>query len=85
MSINLGDTVKDKLSKIKGTVMSRTEYLYGCVRLGINTGKVHDGKLVDWIWLDEAQCEVVKAARCKKVAPAHGPQPDPIRRRPDRI
>lgn len=82
MKIELGQKVKDTLTGVKGTVIGRTEYLYGCVRILIQPYGEKDGKAFEPFVVDEPQCEVVNAKRAKKAEPAHGPRPD-AERRPD--
>jgi hypothetical protein len=43
MTIKLGDRVYDPITTFKGTVTSRTEYLFGCVRVAVE-GIEKDGK-----------------------------------------
>ena len=79
----LGQTVRDKLTGIEGTVVARSEYLYGCVRLSLQPAEVKDGKPADWVNLDEPQCEAVPKSKASKrpagARPA-GPKPtDPGR------
>lgn len=79
--IKCGDKVKDKYSDVTGIVMCRTEYLYGCVRLGINTGHIHDGTPIDWLYYDEPQLILIESI--KEGTPdsdKHGPQSDPPNR-----
>lgn len=62
MAINLGDKVRDTVTGLEGIVTSRSEFLNGCIRVGIQPQEVKDGKPADSVWVDEPQCEVVKAA-----------------------
>ena len=62
--IDLGVTVKDKVSGLVGVVMGRTEYLTGCAHIGIVPNKLKpDGSLPDWQWIDETRCELVKGKK----------------------
>ena len=79
MTINLGDVVKDTLTGLKGTVIGRTEWLYGCVRVIIQPTGVKDGKTADVTTVDEPQCVVIKKAKSATVPPRHGPKPEAIR------
>ena len=46
--INLGDTVKDKISGFTGVVVARTEWLYGCIRLAVQSQKTtKNGSLLE--------------------------------------
>ena len=58
--VDLGDRVKDKISGLKGVVVARCEWLYGCTRLTIQPEDVKNGKPVDTYCLDEPQLEIIK-------------------------
>lgn len=62
MPIRLGDRVRDIVTGIEGVATSRTEWLNGCVRFGIEfaTGKNGDQQLRRESF-DEEQLELVKA------------------------
>lgn len=57
--IGLGARVKDRISGLTGIAVSRTEFLYGCVRVGVQPEALHDGKPIDQVFVDEPQLEVV--------------------------
>ena len=57
--VKLGSKVKDSISGFKGTVTARAEYLYGCVRCGVE-GKDKPGEM---IWIDEQRLEETSAAK----------------------
>lgn len=63
MCIELGLTVKDKITGIVGVAVARTEYLTGCARISIQPTGVKDGKTADWVTLDEGQLDVVKGKK----------------------
>jgi hypothetical protein len=66
MSIPLGCIAKDTITGFKGVVTSRTEFLYGCVHIGITPDKLDEnGKPVESQWFDEQRIEVIKAAKPK--------------------
>jgi hypothetical protein len=59
--ISLGDRVVDKITGFSGIVVSRTEWLYGCVRLSVQPEKLRlEGKPVDAQVFDEPQLELVQ-------------------------
>jgi len=59
--IKLGEQVKDCITGFTGVVVARTEWLYGCVRLGVQSESLDDkGKVRDAIWFDEPQLKVIK-------------------------
>lgn len=71
--IKVGDKVKDKVSGLEGTVVSRTEYLNGCIQFGVQP-KLQKGKtdIVTWN-IDEEQLESIgKPVKIKKT-PTGGP------------
>jgi len=68
--INLGDTVKDKISGYKGIVIAITAWLHGCKRVTVQSQKLKDGKPLDNFTFDEPQLEVLKTT---------GPKDPPMR------
>lgn len=59
MGIKLGDIVKDRLTDLCGTVFARAEYLYGCIWVCVVPKKLHEGKPIESVWVDEARLEKV--------------------------
>lgn len=58
--IELGSTVRDKITGLEGVVMGRTEYLTGCAHVGIQRKlKESDSLIPDWQWVDERRVSVV--------------------------
>ena len=57
--IPLGAKVKDTVSGFQGVCISRTEYLNGCFRLGIQAKVGKDGKAPDTHWFDEPQLKIL--------------------------
>ncbi len=74
--IKLGDKVKDPITGFNGTAVSRIEYLYGCIRIGIQGPVDKGGKVPDPVYFDEPQLENIKPEKAKKKA-NHGPKIDP--------
>ena len=60
--IELGQRVRDTVSGFQGICINRTEWLNGCVRIGIQPEETRDGKALDSSVFDEEQVEVVDAA-----------------------
>ena len=59
--INLGDLVKDTITGFTGIATSRTEYLFGCVHIGVtSTGLDKDGVPVGALSLDEQRVVVIE-------------------------
>ena len=57
--VKLGDKVQDSISGFEGVAVSRTEYLYGCVRVGVE-GKKKPGESY---YFDEQRLTVTTNAR----------------------
>jgi hypothetical protein len=82
--IQLGSKVRDTLTGFSGMLTGRTEWLYGCIRLGIDPCKVNkDGKPIETEWFDEQRVEVIESKKPKvskgSKATTGGPVRDPIR------
>lgn len=57
--IQLGQTVRDRLSGLVGTAASRIEYLTGCTQVGVApAGLKDDGDTKDWRYFDWQRLEV---------------------------
>lgn len=80
--IKLGDKVKDTVSGMVGIAISRTEFLHGCVRVGVQPQELHEGKPIEAVWIDEPQLDLVTVgvARAyeavKSIARRAGPRSD---------
>lgn len=82
--MNLGDKVKDQVTGFTGIVIARTTFLHGCVRCGVQSDKLKDGKPMESQWIDEPQLTLVAAAAVKEGAHgAGGPCPAIPQRAPD--
>lgn len=87
--INVGDRVQDKITKLQGVAIARTEWLFGCVRVTIQPeGLDKDGKTKGSYTVDEVQCKVIKRKAFKNIKPnepkkkkkpKYGPRDDPGR------
>jgi hypothetical protein len=53
--ISLRDTVKDTITGFTGVVISRCEWINGCVRLGVQATKLKDGIPTEPQHFDEEQ------------------------------
>ncbi len=78
--VELGGTVKDKISKFEGVATGRLEYLFGCVRWQVTPRTLKkDGEPTEAQWFDEEQLVPIKSK--KKIErgelPAAGPRCDP--------
>jgi len=82
--MKLGARVKDNLTGFEGVMTGKTEWLYGCVRIGIEPTELDkDGKPQETMWFDEQRVEIVKPKKVKISASSRatsgGPKPDPRR------
>ena len=58
---NLGSLVRDCVTGYEGVVVSRTEYLGGTVRIGLDARVSTDGKAVETQYFDEQRVKPVAA------------------------
>lgn len=78
--IQLGQKVRDPLSGLVGQVVTISDWLYGCTRIGIQPDGNKDGKPFDIFYIDEPQVEIVEETKLAPAPPRHGPRPDEGRR-----
>lgn len=60
--LNLGARVKDLVTGFEGSAYSRTEFMYGCNRIGVEPLTLKDGKPQEVQYFDEQRIEVVEDA-----------------------
>lgn len=61
---NNGDKVRDDITKYTGVVVSRSEWLNGCIRYIVQPDKLNkDGGIDEGYVFDEQQLTLVKAAK----------------------
>ena len=78
--VKLGDKVKDTVTGFRGIVVSRNEWINGCVRIGVQADKLVNGKPGEVEGIDEQQIQVVKAGAVTFAnRAAGGPTPAPRR------
>ena len=82
--VKLGNRARDTMTGFEGVVVARTDWLYGCTRIGIEpTTLDKEGNPKDERWFDEQRVEVVKKTAPKvskdNSATTGGPQRDPRR------
>ena len=85
MGIQLGDSVKDRITGYTGIVIGITDWLHGCRRMTVQSQELKDGKPPDSLCIDEPQLEIVESGAYKKPKPTTlravgGPIPVPQRR-----
>lgn len=75
-TIQLGNIARDKVTGFIGTVISRIEYLTGCMQFGL-VGKIGpDGKIPHAEYFDHARLEYVSDGVAVKSTDTGGPQRD---------
>lgn len=70
--IKLGSKVRDPLTGLTGIAVVRSEWLWGCIRIGLQPSEIKDGKPVEETWFDENRLEIVKKEEKVKSIPIHG-------------
>jgi hypothetical protein len=75
----LGTEVKDKITGLKGIIVAKTEWLYGCIRYVVQPQQLHEGKPVESSSFDEDQIEVVAAPKKQATTSRGGPKPPTAR------
>ena len=78
--IKLGDKVKDTVTGFAGIVVSKIEYLNGCMRLGIQAKMNKDGKIEEAQYFDIEQIKIVGKNLKVKKTPTGGFHPAPPQR-----
>ena len=87
----LGDKVRDLVTGCEGIVICRTEYLNGCIRVGVTPSTLKDGVPHETLYFDEPQLEIVESEKIRvhgqlltdddsKPKKTGGPRPDPPKR-----
>ncbi len=62
-TIELGVTVKSKISKFTGIVTSRSEHINGCDRYWVEPTVDREGKKREGFWFDDKELEVVTSVK----------------------
>ncbi len=82
--VHLGDKVRDVISGLTGIICSRTEFIYGCVRVGVQPQELKDGKPIESSHFDEPQLEVLECNHTAvPVPPQSGGVGSAVPRQPD--
>ena len=59
--IKLGDKIRDKITKLEGIAISKTQFLNGCTQYQIQPeGLDKDSKVQESEFVDEQQIEIIK-------------------------
>lgn len=78
--IQVGDLVRDTITKFDGVVVAITEWLNGCVRVTVQPKQLKDGKPIDTFVFDVEQLQVLKRAKPAAKVPTGGDRPSAIQR-----
>lgn len=69
----LGSEVQSKVTKLRGTVTSRSENLYGCNRYFIQPAAQSDMKVPEGWWVDEDDIVIISEGQRAERKPTGGP------------
>jgi len=58
----LGDQVTDPITRFRGVVTARTEWLNRCIRYAVQPREMKDGRPIEDQWFDEGQLTLIKGA-----------------------
>ena len=61
--VKLGTKVRDSITGFEGIAIARTQYLYGCVQIGVEPLIAEGGKKRDTEWFDEQRIDLMSPAR----------------------
>jgi len=65
--INLGDKVVDTVTGLKGTAITKIEFLNGCIQFQVQPkGITSEGKIMESEYIDQQQLELVSKPKVKK-------------------
>lgn len=65
MKVEKGDRVQDVITGFEGIVVCITDWLNGCIRVGVQSDKLKDGKPLNAEYFDEVQVEILKKGEIK--------------------
>ena len=58
--LDLGDKVKDRITGFTGIAVGKTDWIYGCTRIGVQPEMDKEGKLQEVQWFDTLSLDVVE-------------------------
>lgn len=79
---DFGDKLRCKITGFEGIVICMTKWQTGCVRYGLKSPQLKDGKPMDVEFFDEPEVELAEPAVIEPPAPSKipgGPKPNPPR------
>lgn len=68
-----GEYVRDLVTGFSGVITSRTDYISGCNRYCVQPPVGEDGKMLDWVAIDEPALERVEKTRLVLEQPEAAP------------
>ena len=74
--ISLGDTVRCIYTGFTGVVVCISEWINGCIRVGIQSSVLKDHKPLEVEWIDSQQLEILSRGTKKEKAASGGPMPN---------
>ena len=78
--IQLGDRVRDPITKFEGIATCITVWLHGCIRMGVQPEELgKDGKAPEARYFDQSQLTVVKKRVHAPVVLSVQPAPEPLK------
>lgn len=79
--VELGDTVEDKITGLRGVAFAHTIWSNGCSRVSVQPRELKDGVPVNPTTIDEKDLRIIETATPKPVAAkTGGPRSEPRRR-----
>ena len=64
---NLGDEVKDEITKFNGIIVSRTQWINGCNTYGVQAKELKDNIPIEKQWFDEPQLKLVNRNKFEEI------------------
>lgn len=58
--VKLGDLARDTVSNFEGIIIGITEWLWGCVTIGLHSQELHEGKPIETQWFDKERLIKIK-------------------------
>jgi hypothetical protein len=74
-----GATVKDSVTGIRGMIVGRTDWRFGCKRYIVQPIELQEGKPLDPVNFDEQQLVLIKQSSDSNPVEAGGDRPSPMR------
>ena len=79
IDIHLGDEAKDSVTGYRGIVTCKSVYLNGCVRVGLQSQELREGKPIDSYYFDIEQVVLIERSKVLMSDRSGGPEQAPKR------